>query len=208
MSQRPQKHAPPAWRPDAIRGAGRAGAPSRRLRRSRVLPPLLRASSPSAWSGLEHLPERGPYIVAANHANYLDGVVLGAALPPQDQLPGHAARVPGDAAPSVLPRPRRLDPGLARAARPRRHPPGAAGARAGRRRRHLPRGPVQRARHARPRPARRRLLVASAPASRWSRPASRAPSRPWRRGASSVPRRVPLGVRFGKPLRFSRPRRR
>jgi 1-acyl-sn-glycerol-3-phosphate acyltransferase len=31
--------------------------------------------------GLEHLPGRGPYIVAANHHNYLDGVVLGVALP-------------------------------------------------------------------------------------------------------------------------------
>jgi len=31
--------------------------------------------------GLEHLPEHGPYIVAANHHNYLDGVVLGVALP-------------------------------------------------------------------------------------------------------------------------------
>jgi 1-acyl-sn-glycerol-3-phosphate acyltransferase len=31
--------------------------------------------------GLEHLPERGPYIVAANHHNYLDGVVLAVALP-------------------------------------------------------------------------------------------------------------------------------
>jgi 1-acyl-sn-glycerol-3-phosphate acyltransferase len=31
--------------------------------------------------GLEHLPARGPYIVAANHHNYLDGVVLGSALP-------------------------------------------------------------------------------------------------------------------------------
>jgi 1-acyl-sn-glycerol-3-phosphate acyltransferase len=31
--------------------------------------------------GLEYLPARGPYIVAANHHNYLDGVVLGAALP-------------------------------------------------------------------------------------------------------------------------------
>ena len=27
--------------------------------------------------GLEHLPAEGPYIVAANHHNYLDGVVLG-----------------------------------------------------------------------------------------------------------------------------------
>ena len=31
--------------------------------------------------GLEHLPARGPYILAANHSNYLDGVVLGAAVP-------------------------------------------------------------------------------------------------------------------------------
>jgi 1-acyl-sn-glycerol-3-phosphate acyltransferase len=31
--------------------------------------------------GLEHLPTQGPYIVAANHHNYLDGVVLAVALP-------------------------------------------------------------------------------------------------------------------------------
>jgi 1-acyl-sn-glycerol-3-phosphate acyltransferase len=31
--------------------------------------------------GLDHLPAHGPYIVAANHHNYLDGVVLAAALP-------------------------------------------------------------------------------------------------------------------------------
>ncbi len=31
--------------------------------------------------GLEHLPASGPYIVAANHHNYLDGVVLAAAAP-------------------------------------------------------------------------------------------------------------------------------
>lgn len=31
--------------------------------------------------GLEHLPADGPYIVAANHHNYLDGVVLAAVLP-------------------------------------------------------------------------------------------------------------------------------
>jgi 1-acyl-sn-glycerol-3-phosphate acyltransferase len=35
-----------------------------------------------AVEGLEHLPERGPFIVAANHHNYLDGVVLGCAVPP------------------------------------------------------------------------------------------------------------------------------
>jgi 1-acyl-sn-glycerol-3-phosphate acyltransferase len=31
--------------------------------------------------GLEHLPPRGPYIVASNHHNYLDGVVLAVAVP-------------------------------------------------------------------------------------------------------------------------------
>lgn len=32
-------------------------------------------------AGAEHLPPRGPYIVAANHHNYLDGVVLGVSVP-------------------------------------------------------------------------------------------------------------------------------
>lgn len=31
--------------------------------------------------GLEHLPPSGPYLIAANHHNYLDGVVLGVAVP-------------------------------------------------------------------------------------------------------------------------------
>ena len=31
--------------------------------------------------GLEHLPPAGPYIVAANHHNYLDAVVLGVSVP-------------------------------------------------------------------------------------------------------------------------------
>src|SRR5213083_3167526 len=34
-----------------------------------------------AVEGLEHLPATGPYIIAANHHNYLDGVVLGAVAP-------------------------------------------------------------------------------------------------------------------------------
>lgn len=32
-------------------------------------------------TGVEHLPRRGPYILAANHCNYLDGIVLGAVVP-------------------------------------------------------------------------------------------------------------------------------
>ena len=31
--------------------------------------------------GLEHLPAEGPYVIAANHHNYLDGVVLALAVP-------------------------------------------------------------------------------------------------------------------------------
>lgn len=31
--------------------------------------------------GLEHLPEHGPYIIAANHHNYLDGVLLAVTAP-------------------------------------------------------------------------------------------------------------------------------
>src|SRR5262249_8665943 len=31
--------------------------------------------------GLEHLPAGGPYLIAANHHNYLDGVVLGVSAP-------------------------------------------------------------------------------------------------------------------------------
>src|SRR5262249_57533284 len=47
----------------------------------RVIPPVLRRFFAFRVTGLEHLPARGPYIVAANHANYLDGVVLAMALP-------------------------------------------------------------------------------------------------------------------------------
>jgi 1-acyl-sn-glycerol-3-phosphate acyltransferase len=46
-----------------------------------VVRPLLRRFFDLQVAGLENLPPAGPFIVAANHANYLDGVVLGAALP-------------------------------------------------------------------------------------------------------------------------------
>jgi len=50
-----------------------------------LLRPPVRAAL-SRWfnlrvDGLERLPTSGPYLVAANHHNYLDGVVLAAALP-------------------------------------------------------------------------------------------------------------------------------
>ena len=50
-----------------------------------LLRPAVRAAL-ARWfdlrvDGLERLPDGGPYLVAANHHNYLDGVVLAAALP-------------------------------------------------------------------------------------------------------------------------------
>lgn len=43
---------------------------------------LLRLSgTPLTVHGLEHLPRHGPYIIAVNHASYLDGAILLAALP-------------------------------------------------------------------------------------------------------------------------------
>ena len=35
-----------------------------------------------AIEGAEHLPAEGPYLVAANHHNYLDGVLLAVAIAP------------------------------------------------------------------------------------------------------------------------------
>jgi 1-acyl-sn-glycerol-3-phosphate acyltransferase len=45
------------------------------------LRPLATRFFPLAVEGAERLPARGPYIIAANHHNYLDGVVLGLAVP-------------------------------------------------------------------------------------------------------------------------------
>lgn len=43
--------------------------------------PVLRCAFQLRVTGVEHLPARGSYILAANHSNYLDGVVLGAIVP-------------------------------------------------------------------------------------------------------------------------------
>lgn len=43
--------------------------------------PVLRSLFGLEVSGLDHLPTHGPFILAANHHNYLDGVVLGVAVP-------------------------------------------------------------------------------------------------------------------------------
>lgn len=47
----------------------------------RACAPLLRSLFTLEVSGLERLPPSGPFILAANHNNYLDGVVLGVAVP-------------------------------------------------------------------------------------------------------------------------------
>ena len=47
----------------------------------RVVRPVLDRFFDFHATGLEQLPESGPFLVAANHANYLDGVVLSVALP-------------------------------------------------------------------------------------------------------------------------------
>src|SRR5262245_37993327 len=76
------KQAPPARRPDALPATDESERfPALYAGLKRALPPVLRRLFAFRVSGLEHLPARGPYIVAANHANYLDGVVLASALP-------------------------------------------------------------------------------------------------------------------------------
>src|SRR5262249_42135608 len=77
------EHAPPAPRPDPSLDTELAPEPLPAIYGAlkRVLPPLLRRFFSFRVTGLEHLPGQGPYIVAANHANYLDGVVLASALP-------------------------------------------------------------------------------------------------------------------------------
>ena len=63
-----------------------------RARSSESLPPLyrllrgvsrrvLRSAFDLSVEGAERIPRTGPFILAANHHNYLDGVVLGAAVP-------------------------------------------------------------------------------------------------------------------------------
>jgi 1-acyl-sn-glycerol-3-phosphate acyltransferase len=73
-------------RPTAVPAGARAAAPSPAVPfLYRTLHAPVRAAI--AWffeltvEGLEHLPASGPYIVAANHHNYLDGVVLAAVAP-------------------------------------------------------------------------------------------------------------------------------
>jgi 1-acyl-sn-glycerol-3-phosphate acyltransferase len=79
----------PSPLPDFRVRDGRVSQGHPRLGRFPPLYQLLRASCAPALrrlfgldvSGLERLPEKEPFILAANHHNYLDGIVLGVAVP-------------------------------------------------------------------------------------------------------------------------------
>ena len=173
----------------------------------RVLPPLLRRFFAFRVSGLEHLPERGPYIVAANHANYLDGVVLAMALPCKisflvmprvyratllhPYFHDHVGSIPVSLA--------RPDPGAIRRAIRVLEQGGVVGI--------FPEGPF--GRHGR--------LVRGQPGVALVALRSGVPVVPAAIEGTFdalaarrffVPRRVPLSVRFGIPLHFARPRQR
>jgi 1-acyl-sn-glycerol-3-phosphate acyltransferase len=186
------KNAPSAFRPAAAK---------------RVLPPMLRRLFAFRVSGLEHLPEQGPYIVAANHANYLDGVVLAIALPRKisflvmprvyratplhPYFHDHIGSIPVSLA--------RPDPGAIRRALRVLEQGGVVGI--------FPEGPFSR--HGR--------LVRGQPGVALVALRSGVPVVPAAISGTFdalatrrffVPRRVPLSVRFGKPLRFTTPRQR
>jgi 1-acyl-sn-glycerol-3-phosphate acyltransferase len=80
MSQ-PRGHTPPAAPSRAGAAAPAEPLPPLYAGLRSLVRPVLRRFFGFRVAGLEHLPTAGPFIVAANHANYLDGVVLGAALP-------------------------------------------------------------------------------------------------------------------------------
>lgn len=79
----------PAWPPAAARGEGPAPDHRRLAERAplfhdalrRCCVALLRTLCDWRIAGAEHLPASGAFILAANHHNYLDGVVLAAAVP-------------------------------------------------------------------------------------------------------------------------------
>lgn len=62
-----------------VAGDGAVAPPLYRMLRAAARA-VLRRSFQLTSDGDEHLPPRGPYIVAANHHNYLDGIVLGATV--------------------------------------------------------------------------------------------------------------------------------
>ena len=169
--------------------------------------PVLRRFFDFRVSGLEHMPPDGPFVVAANHANYLDGVVLSAALPRQIAFlvmprvyratPLHPFfhRCVGSI-PISLARP---DPGAIRRALRILEGGGVVGI--------FPEGPFSRnGRLVRGQPGvalvALRAGVPVVPAA-ITGTFQALVARRWH-----VPRRVPLRVRFGKALRFTPPGRR
>jgi 1-acyl-sn-glycerol-3-phosphate acyltransferase len=173
----------------------------------RVVRPVLRRFFDFQVTGLEHLPSTGPFIVAANHANYLDGVVLGAALPRQivflvmprvyratplhPYLHDHIGSIPIELA--------RPDPGAIRRALRVLEGGGVVGI--------FPEGPFGRnGRLVRGHPGvglvALRAGVPVVPAA-ITGTFQALVARRW-----YIPRRVPLRVRFGRALRFTAPDRR
>jgi 1-acyl-sn-glycerol-3-phosphate acyltransferase len=201
-------HAPPASRSDTFLPPEQAEPlPAVYAALKRVLPSVLRRFFAFRVSGLEHLPSRGPYIVAANHANYLDGVVLASALPRKisflvmprvyratpfhPYFHDHVGSIPVSLA--------RPDPGAIRRALRILEQGGVVGI--------FPEGPFSR--HGR--------LVRGQPGVALVALRSGVPVVPAAISGTFhalaarrffVPRRVPLSVRFGKPLRFTTPRQR
>jgi len=202
------EHAPPASPPLLFPAPEEAEhLPAIYAGLKRILPPVLRRFFAFRVSGLEHLPNRGPYIVAANHANYLDGVVLASALPRKisflvmprvyratplhPYFHDHVGSIPVSLA--------RPDPGAIRRALRVLEQGGVIGI--------FPEGPFSR--HGR--------LVRGQPGVALVALRSGVPVVPAAISGTFhalaarrffVPRRVPLSVRFGKPLRFSTPRQR
>jgi 1-acyl-sn-glycerol-3-phosphate acyltransferase len=202
------KHAPPAWRAATSPVADEPERlPAVYAALKRVLPPVLRRFFAFHVSGLEHVPEQGPFIVAANHANYLDGVVLATALPRKisflvmprvyratplhPYFHDHVGSIPVSLA--------RPDPGAIRRALRVLEQGGVVGI--------FPEGPFsQYGQLVRGQPGVALValrsgvpVVPAAISGTFQALASR---------RFFVPRRVPLAVRFGKPIRFTWPRQR
>jgi 1-acyl-sn-glycerol-3-phosphate acyltransferase len=190
----------PAPSPAVVPGMGRLPALYAGLRW--VVHPVLRRLFDFQVGGREHLPAAGPFIVAANHANYLDGVVLAAALPMRivflvmprvyratpfhPYFHDHVGSIPISLA--------RPDPGAIRRALRVLDAGGVLGI--------FPEGPF----------SRRGQLVRGQPgvalvALRSGVPVVPAAIRGTFQALATrrtyIPRRVPLSVRFGAPLRFA-----
>lgn len=190
-----------------VRPAARAPLPLLYAGLRALVRPALRRFFDFRVTGTEHLPDDGPFIVAANHANYLDGVVLGAALarkivflvmprvyratPVHPYFHRHVGSIPINLA--------RPDPGAIRRALRILEEGGVLGI--------FPEGPY--GRDGRLVPGQPGVALVALRAGVPVVPAAITGTfqalldRRWH-----IPRRVPLRVRFGRALRFARPPRR